>query len=122
RALTDARFVIEQARLVVGEVHEAYNDSVAPGLIINQDPAPGASLQRGTAVYLSVSKGPESIVLPDLVGQSLDNARRALSRLGVTLREVTQVMRADVPPGQVVAMAPAARTAIRHGDAVTVAV
>ena len=122
RPLTDARFIIEQSRLVLGEVHEAYNDSVSPGLIINQDPAPGASLERGTAVYLSVSKGPETVMLPDLVGRSLDDARRALSQLGVTLREVTQVPRADIPAGQVVATTPAARTPINHGDGVTVAV
>jgi eukaryotic-like serine/threonine-protein kinase len=122
RPVTDARFIIEQSRLVLGEVHAAYNDSVSPGLIINQDPAPGASLERGTAVYLSVSKGPESVILPDLVGRSLDDARRALSQLGVTLREVTQVTRPDIPPGQVVATTPAARAPIKRGDGVTLAV
>jgi serine/threonine-protein kinase len=122
RPLTDARFIIEQSRLILGEVHPTYSDSVSAGTIINQDPAPGASLQRGTAVYLSVSKGPETVILPDLVGRSLDDARRALSQLGVTLREVTQVTRTDVPPGQVVATTPAARTSIKHGDGVTLAV
>ena len=122
RPLADARFIIEQSRLALGEVHGAYSDSVSPGLIINQDPAPGASLERGTAVYLSVSKGPETVILPDLVGRSLDDARRALSQLGVTIREVTQVTRPDLPPGQVVETTPAARAAIKHGDGVTLAV
>jgi len=122
RPLADARFIIEQSRLALGEVHGAYSDSVSPGLIINQDPAPGASLERGTAVYLSVSKGPETVILPDLVGRSLDDARRALSQLGVTIRQVTQVIRPDIPPGQVVETTPAARAPIKHGDGVTLAV
>ncbi len=122
RTLLDARFMIEQARLVVGEVREAYDSGVGPGVILSQDPAPGASLERGTAVYLRVSKGPESLILPDLVGRPLDDARRMLDELGVTLRRVTQVSRAGVPPGQVVEMSPPAGTQIRHGDAVTVSI
>ncbi|HLW59907.1 MAG TPA: PASTA domain-containing protein [bacterium] len=122
RSLTDARFAIEQARLAVGEVRDAYDDTLPPGVVISQDPAPGASLERGTSVYLRVNKGPETLVLPDLVGRSLDDARRLLADLGVTLRQVTQVQRGDVPPGQVVTMTPRAGTQIRHGDAVVVAV
>lgn len=122
RPLLDARFMIEQARLVVGEVREAYDSGVAPGVILSQDPAPGASLERGTAVYLRVSKGPERLILPDLVGRPLDDARRMLDELGVTLRRVTQVSRTGVPPGQVVDMSPPAGTQIHHGDAVTVSI
>ncbi len=40
----------------------------------------------------------------------------------MTLRNVTQVPRDDLPPGQVVAMLPAAGTQIRHGDAVAVTI
>jgi beta-lactam-binding protein with PASTA domain/predicted Ser/Thr protein kinase len=122
RSLLDARFMIEEARLVVGEVREAYDSGVAPGVILSQDPAPGASLERGTAVYLRVSKGPETLILPDLVGRSLDDARRMLDGLGVTLRRVTQVPRTGIPPGQVVDMSPPAGTQIRHSDAVTVSI
>jgi eukaryotic-like serine/threonine-protein kinase len=122
RSLLDARFTIEQARLVVGEVREAYDAGVAPGVILSQDPAPGASLERGTAVYLRVSKGPETLILPDLVGRPLDDARRMLDELGITLRRVTQVPRTGVPPGQIIEMTPMAGTQIRHGDAVTVAI
>ncbi len=122
RSLEDARFAIEQARLAVGEVREAYDQTVPSGFILLQDPAPGASVEQGAAVNLTVSKGQQAFALPDLVGRSLDDARRALEDLGVTLREVTQVPRADVPPGQVVAMTPPAGTQIHHGDAVAVAI
>ena len=122
RSLLDARFMIEQARLTVGEIREAYDAAVPAGVILSQDPAPGASLERGTAVYLRVSKGPETLILPDLVGRPLDEARRTLDSLGVTLRQVTQVPRVGIPQGQVVEMSPPAGTQIRHGDAVSVAI
>ncbi len=121
-SMEEARFILEQNRLVVGEVREAYDQNVPTGFILMQDPAPGASVERGTAVNLTVSKGQQNLVLPDLVGRSLNEARGMLQDLGVTLRQVVEVVRADVPPGQVVSMAPPAGTQIRHGDAVTVAI
>jgi len=121
-SLEEARFMIEQIRLIVGEVREAYDQDVPSGFILKQDPAPGASAERGTPVNLTVSKGQQTLVLPDLVGRSLDDARRMLQDLGITLRQVIQVSRSDAPPGQVVAMTPAAGTRIRHGDAVTVTI
>jgi len=122
RSLEDTRFSIEQIRLAVGEIREDYDDSVPSGFVITQDPAPGASVPVGTAVNVTVSKGQRALVLPDLVGQSLDDARRVLQDLGVTLRDVTQTPRGDVPPGQVVAMTPPAGTRIAHGDAVGVTI
>jgi eukaryotic-like serine/threonine-protein kinase len=121
-SMEEARFILEQSRLVVGEVREAYDQTVPSGFILAQDPAPGASVARGTAVNLTVSKGQQTLVLPNLVGQSLDETRQMLEPLGVTLREVTQVARSDVPPGQVVSMMPPAGTQIHHGDAVTVTI
>jgi beta-lactam-binding protein with PASTA domain/tRNA A-37 threonylcarbamoyl transferase component Bud32 len=122
RSLEDTRFAIEQARLAVGEIREDYDDSVPSGFIITQDPAPGASVARDTPVNVTVSKGRQSIVLPDLVGRSLDDARRALQDLGVTLRGVTQMPRSDVPPGQVIAMTPSAGARIAHDAAVGVTI
>ncbi|HKX19159.1 MAG TPA: PASTA domain-containing protein [bacterium] len=120
RSLEDSRFAVEQARLTLGEIRETYDDTVPSGFILAQDPAPGASVARGTPVNVTVSKGQQAIVLPDLVGKSLDDARRVLQDLGVTLRDVTQAPRDDVPAGQVIGMTPPAGTKIAHGDAVGV--
>jgi len=122
RSLEDTRFAVEQARLVVGEIRETYDGTVPSGFVITQDPAPGASVARGTPVNVTVSKGQQAIVLPNLVGRSLDDARRALQDLGVTLRGVTQAVRDDVPPGQVILMTPPAGARIAHGDAVSVTI
>ncbi|HEV2439755.1 MAG TPA: PASTA domain-containing protein [bacterium] len=122
RSLEDTRFAVEQARLVVGEIRETYDGTVPSGFVITQGPAPGATVARGTPVNVTVSKGQQAIVLPNLVGRSLDDARRALQDLGVTLRDVTQAARDDVPPGQVIAMTPPAGSRIAHGDAVGVTI
>ena len=122
RSLEQARFSIEQARMIVGEIRETYDQTVPSGFILSQDPAPGAQVETGTAVNLTISKGQQTLVLPDLVGRSLNDARRTLQDLGVTLRSVRQVPRNDVPAGQVVGMVPPAGTLIQHGDAVSVSI
>jgi len=122
RSLEDARFAIEQLRLDVGEIRETYDQSVPSGFILEQDPAPGASVALGSLVNLTVSKGQQAIELPDLVGRSLDDARKVLQDLGVTLRQVQQVPRDDVSPGQVISMSPSGGTLIHHGEAVSVAI
>jgi serine/threonine-protein kinase len=122
RSLEEARFAVEQSLLTVGELREAYDQTVPSGFILAQDPAPGATVARGAAVNLTISKGQQVLVLPNLVGRSLDDARQTLQDLGVTLRNVTQIPRDDLPPGQVIAMIPAAGTQIRHGDAVEVTI
>ena len=122
RSLEEARFAIESSQLVLGEVREAYDDAVPSGFITSQDPAPGASIEKGAAINLTVSKGGAVVPLPDLVGMSLDQARRALTTLGVTLRTVVEQPSGDVAPGQILAMTPAAGTQIQHGDAVGVTI
>jgi len=109
-------------RLQVGELREAYDDTVPPGFTLGQDPAAGASVARGTAVNLTISKGQQVLELPDLVGRTLDDGRRMLQDLGVTLRQVERQPRDDVPAGQIVAMTPPAGARIQHGDAVSVVI
>jgi len=122
RSLVEARVMIDQSRLRIGELREAFNESVKGGFVISQDPQPGARLERGRPINLVVSKGPRIIEMPQLIGRSLTEARRVLQELGVTLREVTTVPSSDLEPGIVVDQTPPQRTRIKPQDAVSVRV
>lgn len=122
RSLVEARVMIDQARLRIGELRAAYNENVKGGFVISQDPQPGARIERGRPVNLVVSKGPQVIEMPLLIGRSLTEVRRVLQELGVTLREVTTVPSSDLEPGIVVDQSPPPRTKIKPQDAVTVSV
>lgn len=122
RSLVEARVMIDQARLRIGELRETYNDEVKSGFIISQDPQPGARIIRGQPVNLLVSKGRRIIEMPQLIGRSLTEARRVLQELGMTLREVTTVPTSDLEPGIVVDQTPPPRTKITPQDAVSVRV
>jgi serine/threonine-protein kinase len=100
--LPNARLVIENARLRVGRVDEQFDDSVRAGLIMTQDPPAGGQAPRNTTVALLVSRGPELVEMPVLVGRSLAEARARLEELGLIVRQVRSAVSADVPPGTVV--------------------
>ncbi len=122
RSLTEAQLLIDQARLRTGELREAYEERLQSGFIISQDPQPGAKVPRDRAINLVVSKGPQRIELPQLVGRSLQDVRKILQDLGVTLQAVRTIASSDQSAGTVVDQTPAAGTKIRSQDPVVVTV
>lgn len=66
---------------VVGE--EAFSDTVAAGDVISQVPAGGSEGRRMDTVTLQVSKGPETVAMPDLVGKQYAEAAATLEGLGL---------------------------------------
>ena len=65
---------------------EAYNDTVAKGLIIDQDPAAGADGHRGDVIKVTVSLGPELVTVPDVVGKNGAGAKEAIEAAGLVYK------------------------------------
>ena len=84
-------------------------------------PAVGTQLNRGDTVYLTVSDGPDTLVLNNYEGWSIDNARADLESQGftVTVDQSTAAPSADVA-GLVFGTNPAAGTEVNKGSAVTI--
>jgi serine/threonine-protein kinase len=122
RSLLEARLLIDQARLRIGELREAFDEEIKGGFVISQDPQPGARVERGRPLNLVISKGPQRLEMPPLVGRSLQEARQILQDLGVTLAAVNTTPTPDVEPGIVVAQSPRPGTRIRAQDPVTVTI
>lgn len=60
-----------------------FSDSVPNGSIIGTDPAAGTEIQRGSTVTISVSKGPELVNVPNVVGLSVEAASTQLEAVGL---------------------------------------
>jgi serine/threonine-protein kinase len=72
-------------------IQPAQVDSNQPqGTIVAQSPAPMTPVQPGQTVSVSVSNGPPQIPIPDVQGQSCDNAQQALQQAGFTNVSVQQ--------------------------------
>ncbi|MGO3796852.1 MAG: PASTA domain-containing protein, partial [Pauljensenia sp.] len=74
KALTDLGLVSTSS--------EAFSDTVAAGTVISQSTAAGSTLHRGDPVVYVVSKGPEMVQVPDVIGKQLEEAQRLLEEQG----------------------------------------
>jgi serine/threonine-protein kinase len=58
------------------------DNSQPPGTIVAQSPAPATPVQPGSTVSVSVSNGPPQVPIPDVQGQSCQNAQQTLQQAG----------------------------------------
>ena len=57
--------------------------SAPPGRVTAEQPAAGAAAKKGSTVALTVSKGPQRVVVPNVVGRSRDDAIARLRSAGL---------------------------------------
>jgi len=62
-----------------------YSDTIAEGLVIDFVRPQGVTLRPGDTVTLTVSRGPELITIPDVVGKTIQDAVDELRALGLTV-------------------------------------
>ena len=105
--------------LGVGEVTKKFSTDFADGEVMNQSVAPG-KLQWGKTVDLVVSKGPESLEVPSVIGIKAEAAAAALTEAGFGVERV-DVYSDEVPVGKVVYIDPDAEL-VPEGTEITMAV
>jgi serine/threonine-protein kinase len=75
KALTAKRFKVTRT--------DEFSDTVPIGVVIRHDPVPGASAPRDSTVTVVVSKGPDLVTVPDLRGETVDDAVATLEADGL---------------------------------------
>lgn len=80
--LDEATAQLEGLGLVVAP-EEAFSDTVEAGRVISQSPEGGADGHRTDTVTLQVSKGPETVAMPNLTGKQYAEAAAALEAIGL---------------------------------------
>nr|WP_129338593.1 Stk1 family PASTA domain-containing Ser/Thr kinase [Cellulomonas endophytica] len=81
-ALDAARETLARDALEV-RVEEEFSDTVEAGAVVRQDPPSGTAGHRRDTVTLVVSKGPETVEVPDLTGRQFTEAEAQLEALGL---------------------------------------
>lgn len=85
--LADARAELTEAGLKVKVAEEQVNSEYDRGQVARQTPDAGSRAAEDDTVTLTVSKGPEMIEVPDVVGDSVDDAKRTLQEAGFQVDE-----------------------------------
>ncbi len=113
KALTDLGFRPQEVERPSTEVGE--------NRVISVSPDGGQRLERGMPVTLTISSGPESAAVPDVLRQSREDASDAIRDAGFAVK-VKEQERDDVDPGTVVAQDPAGEQVRGQGTTVTITV
>ncbi|MBM7855749.1 serine/threonine-protein kinase [Desulfohalotomaculum tongense] len=108
--LSDAKIMLHNAGFDYEHIEEVFDESKEAGIVIDQYPAPG-KYPQGTAVNLTVSKGPElqNYTMPNVIGLFEDEGRKQLSDLNLIVKPsryqwsekylAGQIMGQDPQPG-----------------------
>jgi beta-lactam-binding protein with PASTA domain len=117
----EAELAITDIFLVVGTVVEEYNDIVAAGEVIRQNPAVGTAVAFGSVVDLVVSLGQPNV--PNVVGMTSTDAIDAVTAVDdLTVAAVSWTYDNAVPAGLVISQDPLGGTAVPIGSAVDLVV
>ena len=98
------------------------SDSVEEGSVASTDPAGGTQAEKGSTVRVTISSGPDSVVLPDnLVGMTPEDARKAIEALGLKWElDSSKVASDTVAEGKVAQTNPSPGSKVKAGQTIRV--
>ncbi len=101
---------------------QAFDDNVAPGLVVSADPPIGHSVSREGTVIVTVSKGPRMTDVPEIVGVLEADARAALDTAGFPEPITSHDYSDTVPLGEVISSSPEEGTSQRWNTVVSLVI
>lgn len=101
--------------LKVGSVYEKEAESDT-GTILEQEPAPGAKIAKGSSVDLTISKGKQikTVRVPDYTGGTVEAARTGLASIRLKVGSVTR-QASKQAPGTIINQTPVGGTSMEEG-------
>ncbi|MDR7159343.1 serine/threonine-protein kinase [Arthrobacter sp. BE255] len=122
QTLEQAKAELNRAEMALGTITEQFDEGVAAGVVLAQDPASGTPARHGTPVALAVSKGPQPIPVPSVVGMDENDAVDAIEAAGLKAEVAKdEVNDKKVPKGAVASQSPSNGTLTR-GATVTLTI
>ncbi len=129
RPETEARQVLGRIGMSVDDVQfQAVSEQEQDGKVLSQSVQPGVSIRTGSAVSLIVGRisvepeGMKRVVVPEVLGMSLDQARSTLLQRGLAVGRVVYEASAILVPNTVISQSPAVNTFAPAGQPVDLTV
>jgi eukaryotic-like serine/threonine-protein kinase len=104
QSMREVNIDLSQAHVTLGKVTYVKSDVVPANHVIDQDPQPLTNVYENDTVNITVSKGGAPVLhVPNVVGMSIDDARTAISKAGVTIGQIVWTPLGPSPAHGVVA-------------------
>lgn len=110
------------------EIKEKYDDLIAPGAVIGQDPAAGTKLEKGSKIVLTISKGKKGIdvnkmvSVPDITGKVFSEAQQEASKQDLYVKIVDTVFSDRYSKDQIIYQDPQSGSQVHAGTTINVTV
>ncbi len=95
------------------------DDTIPVDTVISTNPTAGTSVQRGDTIHVVVSSGKEQVPVPNMFGQTRQEATTTLTTAGLVLGAVTSEP-SDQPAGEVIRSNPTAGVQVGKGSQVDI--
>lgn len=121
-SLEDANKTINKLDLKL-TINERHDVDVERNHVISQSPSQGTELKKGDLVTIVISLGPEELSVPNLMGYTLNDAKKILEKDGLKLGTVSYDYSEVYKEGTVINQNPVVGVgSIKKGDSVNVVV
>lgn len=126
KSARDAAFTAQSAGLTLGEESFGYEYShyYPEGVVMAQSIPPGTKLKKDTPIHVTVSLGnlPHEFRVPDVIGQTLERAKKIILTSGLSIGEIIYKFEPDLLPNTVISQAPQPDEKADRGQAVNLVV
>lgn len=112
----------QQGLRLDSNIRDVYSKDVPAGLVMRQSPAADDRVRMGRVIQVTVSRGPEYVVVPDVLGTSKVEAQLRITQQNLTVGVVTEEFNPEVPPNTVIGQDPPAGTRLEESNAVDLVV
>ena len=115
-------FEFEQAKELLNAKHlsgeldiERFTEGIPPGIVVSQRPNPGRIVKQGKKIYLTVSKGEESVRVPYIIGLDINQANNILASSGLFFGEISN-RHSPLKENTVISTNPSAESIVPRGS------
>lgn len=120
RSVEEARRILGQRQLGMEIAGRQFHEQVPADHVVSQDPGPSRFIKVNRSVRVTLSRGPELVVIPDLTGQDLRQAAITLSQAGLKLGATSDGFSPEIGPGLIMNQDPPAFGRLEKGMGVNV--
>lgn len=119
--LNTAQYRLENNGLLVDLVFEP-SETISDGVVITQSIGEGIQVSRGSTITLTVSSGPAGLVMPDVVGLSMEEAQAVIASMSLGPADITYDEVAGVQQGHIISQMPEADAEIESNTLISLVV
>lgn len=115
KGLSQALSIVSALDLSLKQEGMEFDDSLPAGTVLRQQPPAGMQVRAGRTIRVYLSKGGQSIYVPEVIGRPLVEAQSILSQEGLQVGAISEIYSDQVEQDRVTNQMPSSGTVVTRG-------